>query len=86
MHLRGFEDFMFHNYNRYSKTKRIIGLINSPSFVHTLQILDMCTLGDAADINSEIKLLLHSLKRNECSSLCSILSFTCVKTRDKWGT
>ena len=45
------------------------GLINSPSFVSIFQVLDMCTLGDAKDINSEIKFLPHSLQhiRIDCS-------------------
>ena len=62
MYLRGFEGLLCHNYNRYSKTKHISGLINLPSFVRTLQVLDVCSLGDAANINSKIKFLPHSLQ------------------------
>jgi hypothetical protein len=36
---------------------------DTPSFCPTLQVLDMCTLGDAADVNPVIKFL-------ECLSLC----------------
>ena len=42
MYLRGFEGLLCHNYNRYSNTKPISGLINSPSFARTSQVLDMC--------------------------------------------
>jgi hypothetical protein len=34
---------------------------DTPSFCPTLQVLDMCTLGDAADINPVIKFLRHAL-------------------------
>jgi hypothetical protein len=35
----------------------------TPSFCPTLQVLDMCTLGDAADVNPVIKFLRHALQR-----------------------
>ena len=34
---------------------------DTPSFCPTLQVLDMCTLGDAADVNPVIKFLRHAL-------------------------
>jgi hypothetical protein len=34
---------------------------NTPSFCPTLQMLDMSTLGDAADVNPGIKFLPHSV-------------------------
>jgi hypothetical protein len=36
---------------------------DTPSFCPTLQVLDMCTLGDAADVNPVIKFLRHALQR-----------------------
>ena len=54
MHLCVFKGMLFHNHNRGSKTKHISGLIDSPNFVRTLQVHDICTVGDAANINSEI--------------------------------
>jgi hypothetical protein len=35
----------------------------TPSFCPTLQVLDMCTLGDVADDNLVIKFLRHALQR-----------------------
>ena len=55
MYLCGFRGLLFHNYNRYNKMKHMSGLINSPSFVCTLQVFNVCTMGYLADINSEIK-------------------------------
>jgi hypothetical protein len=34
---------------------------DTPSFCSTLQVLDMCTLVDAADVNPVIKFLRHAL-------------------------
>jgi hypothetical protein len=34
----------------------------TPSFCPTLQVLDMSTLGDAADVNPVIKVLPHTLQ------------------------
>ena len=77
----------YHNYNRYSKTKPISESINSPSFVYALQMLDMCTLSDAADFNFEIKFLPHSLQhiRIQVPTAYSILSFTWIKLCGKGG-
>jgi hypothetical protein len=36
---------------------------DTPSFCPTLQVLDMCNLGDAADVNPVIKFLRHALQR-----------------------
>jgi hypothetical protein len=38
-----------------------------PSFCPTLQFLDMCTLGDAADVNPVIKFLRHDTRCNRCT-------------------
>ena len=35
---------------------------DTPSFCPTSQMLDMCTLGDAADVNPVIKFLRHALQ------------------------
>ena len=35
---------------------------DTPSFCPNLQVLDMCTLGDAADVNPVIKFLRHALQ------------------------
>ena len=80
MYLRGFQDLLFHDYKKYSKTKPISGLINSTSFAHILQVLDMCTFGDAADINSEIKYLPDSLLNmsiNSSDCMCNPFFHLC---------
>ena len=43
---------------------------DTPSFCSTLQVLDMSTLGDAADVNSVIKFLPHTCK--VCGSTCKV--------------
>ena len=83
MYLRDLEGSPFHNYSRYSKTKHMSGLINSPSFVRAIEVLGMCILDDAAYIDSEVKFLPHLLQhiRIDAATACLILSFTCVKSR-----
>ena len=86
IYLRGFEDLLFHNYNRYRNTKHISGLINSRSVDRTSQVLDICTLGGAAEFNSEIKFLPHSMQHIRIGSSDCIFDpsfFTCVKLRGK---
>jgi hypothetical protein len=46
-------------------------------FCPTLQVLDMCTLGDAADVNPEIKFLRHAtafIRRRKMSMYVSLLT------------
>jgi hypothetical protein len=46
---------------------------DSPSFCPTLQVIDMCTLGDAADVNPVIKFLRHALQpRVHISITCKV--------------
>jgi len=48
---------------------------DTPSFCHTLQVLDTSTLGDAADVNPVIKFLphtLHASPRVDISSTCKV--------------
>jgi hypothetical protein len=42
----------------------------TPSFCPTLQVLDMSTLGDAADVNSVIKFLTHTVKHVAWGHVC----------------
>ena len=66
---------------------------DTPSFCPTLQVLDMSTLGDAADVNLVIKFLPHTLHvcgRNLITRLTSVtsprvdISSTC-KVGQKFG-
>jgi hypothetical protein len=47
---------------------------DSPSFCPTLQVLDMCTLGDAADVNPVIKVRCNACRRNLITGLTSAAS------------
>jgi hypothetical protein len=54
----------------------------TPSFCPTLQALDMCTLGDAADVNPEIKFLTtptHAKRTSMTNTYCCAYS---VETPD----
>ena len=47
---------------------------DTPSFCPTLQVLDMSTFGDAADVNSVIKFLPHTLVLCGCVAACCSMS------------
>ena len=55
--LRDFRTRLRNNQDRHGRKEHINRQRISPSFCHTLQVLDMCTLGDAADVNPVIKFL-----------------------------
>ena len=60
---------------------------DTPSFCPTLQVLDMSTLGDAADVNPVIKCLPHTLHvcgRTSAASPRMGISSTC-KVEQKFG-
>jgi hypothetical protein len=50
---------------------------DTPSFCPTLQVLDICTVGDAADVNPVVKFLRHALQRVSLVLLESYLQ-TCM--------
>ena len=53
--LRDFRTRLRNNQDRHGRER------GTPSFFPTLQVLDMCSLGNAADVNPVIKFLRHAL-------------------------
>jgi len=67
---------------RSTAERRISTERGTPSFCHTLQVLDMCTLGDTADVNPVIKFLRHALQHLAVDS-SECLRRLCKRKRHK---
>jgi hypothetical protein len=61
--LRDFRPLRYSSRDGYTEGEHINRGRDTPSFCPTLQVLDMCTRGDAADVNPVIKFLRHALQR-----------------------
>jgi hypothetical protein len=61
--LRDFRPLRYSSRDSHAEGEHVNRGRDTPSFCHTLQVLDMCTLGDAADVNPVIKFLRHALQR-----------------------
>jgi hypothetical protein len=61
--LRDFRPLRYSSRDGHAEGEHVNKGRNTPSFFPTLQVLDMCTLGDAADVNPVIKFLRHALQR-----------------------
>jgi hypothetical protein len=59
--LRGFRPLPYRNRDGHTKGEHVNRGRDTPSFCPTLQVLDMSTLGDAAEVNPVIKLLPHTV-------------------------
>ena len=59
--LRDFRPLRYSGRDGNAEGERINRGRDTPIFCPTLQVLDMCTLGDAADISPVIKFLPHTL-------------------------
>ena len=59
-YLRDFRPPHYRNRNGHAEGEHVNRGRDTPSFCPTLQVLDMSTLGDAADVNPVIKFLPHS--------------------------
>ena len=73
--LQDFRPLRYSNRDGLAEVEHVNRGRDTPSFCRTLQMLDMSTLGDAADVNPVIKFLPHSAThvfgRNlECLALC----------------
>ena len=75
--LRDFRPLRYSSRDGHAEGEHVNRGRDTPNFCPTLQVLDMSTLGDAADVNPVIKFLpytaLHVCGRNrnlECLSLC----------------
>jgi hypothetical protein len=58
--LRDFRPLRYSSRDGHAEGEHVNRERDTPSFCPTLQVLDMCTLGDAADVNPVIKFLRHS--------------------------
>jgi len=59
--LRDFQPLQYSSRDGHSKGEHVNRGRDTPSFRPTLQVLDMSTLGDAADVNPVIKFSPHTL-------------------------
>ena len=60
-YLRDFRPLRYSSRDGHAEGVHANGGRDTPSFCPTLQVLDMSTLGDAADVNPVIKFLPHTL-------------------------
>jgi hypothetical protein len=61
--LRDFRPLRYSSRDGHAEGEHVNRGRDTPSFCPTLQVLDMCTFGDAADVNPVIKFLRHGLTR-----------------------
>ena len=61
--LRDFRPLQYSSRNGHAEGEHVNRGRDTPSFCSTLQVLDMSTLGDAADVNPVIKFLPHTICR-----------------------
>ena len=59
--LRDFRPLRYSSRNSHAEGEHVNRGRDTPIFCPTLQVLDMSTLGDAADVNPVIKFLSHTL-------------------------
>jgi hypothetical protein len=57
--LRDFRPLRYSSQDGHAEGEHVNRVRDTPSFCSTLQVLDMSTLGDTADVNPVIKLLPH---------------------------
>jgi hypothetical protein len=61
--LQDFRPLLYSSRDGHAEADHVNRGRDTPSFCPTLQVLDMSTLGDAADVNPVIKFLPHVLQR-----------------------
>jgi hypothetical protein len=74
MSLRDFRPLRYSSWDGHAEGEHANRGRDTPSFRPTLQVLDMSTLGDAADLHPVIKFLLHTLH------VCGRNIFTVLKS------
>jgi hypothetical protein len=62
--LRDFRPLRYSSRDGHAEGDHVNRGRDTPTFCPTLQVLDMCTLGDAADVSPVIKFLRHALQRH----------------------
>jgi hypothetical protein len=83
--LRDFRPLRYSSREGHAKREHVNRWRNIPSFCPTLQVLDISTLGDAADINPVFKFLPHTLQHLAATAF-TILGRSCGKSRGIGGT
>ena len=63
MSLRDFRPLQYRSRDGHAEWEHVNRRRDNPNFRPTLQVLDMITLGDAADVNSVIKFLPHTMPK-----------------------
>jgi hypothetical protein len=59
-YLRDFRPLRYSSWDGHAEGEHVNRGRDTPSFCPTLQVLEMCTLGDAADVNPVIRFLRHA--------------------------
>ena len=60
--LRDFRPLWYSSWDGHAEEEHVNRGRDTPSFCSTLQVLDISTLGDVADVNPVIKFLQHTLQ------------------------
>jgi hypothetical protein len=63
-YLRDFRPLRYSSRDGHAEGDHVNRGRDTSGFCPTLQVPDMCTLGDAADVNHVIKFLRHTLRRD----------------------
>jgi hypothetical protein len=81
--LRDFRPLRYSSRYGHAEGKHVNRGRDTPSFCPTLYVLDMCTLGDATDVNPVIKFLRHALQcvSQELELICFIITFVHEEVR-----
>jgi hypothetical protein len=79
---RDFRPLRYSSRDGHAEGRHVNRGTDTPSFCPTLQVLDMSTLGDAADVNPVIKFLPHTVNHVACGtrtcSLCQVIYHSCA--------
>jgi hypothetical protein len=73
--LRDFRHLRYSSRDGHAEGVHVNRRRDTKSFCPTLQVLDMCTLGDAADVNPVIKFLRHATETWSVSPSVDMLPF-----------
>jgi hypothetical protein len=74
--LRDFRPLRYSSRDGHAEGEHVNRGRDTPSFCTNLQVLDMCTIGDVADVNLIIKFLRHGIDSRWCHCIfhCNIPS------------
>jgi hypothetical protein len=83
--LRNFRPLRYRSQDGHAEGEHVNRWRDTPSFCPTLQVLDMSTLSDEADVNPVIKFLPHTLQHLavDATTASTILRRSCCKSRGR---